>query len=91
MEDIPSEEEWKNIAVQFYNYATNLCLYKFVRSPSPAPPASDPLFMPTVNIVRFLSEGMKVLSFDEVFADEEAMNHLMSFAVGLYLPEDEDE
>jgi hypothetical protein len=91
--DIPSPEEWKNVASRFYNEATGFYKYQIVEFPAaPQNPLSLVRSYPLVDMVsahHLLPEGTKVFSFEDVFANEDAMNQLMSFAVRQYFPEDE--
>ena len=91
--DFPSEQEWKNLSSHLFSTYTNFHGYKFVKSPSPPTPHPLPYIQEfQYDLISAWNQppvGATVLTFDEVFANREAMNLLFSAAIEEYFPEDE--
>ena len=83
-------KEWKGVAGRFYDAAVN-CGYRIAEIPAlPHHPLGLVKIDSYIELVRpsNVQGGTKFLSFDEVFANEDAMNQLMSWAVSLYFPKE---
>jgi hypothetical protein len=86
-------EHLRTAASYFYGLATTEYKYQIVETPAyPDSPLALVKNEPNIDFVKVgsdLPQGARILTFDEICANEEALNMLMSWAIRLCFPDDD--